>query len=315
MKLRGRSSPVAAVALTRGGKLVKLGVAALFLGCIAWPATAAASSQGADHTRAVSANSQTFTDPTGDSGNAPDVTTVVVSNDDNGQVTFVITLANRPVLTDQDFLSIFADTNGNPSDGAAGADFLIGISNTGAALFSAVGGTLTPVSAASFSGSFANGVQTVSVNKADIGNPTQINFQILSSGDNVTSVPEFAPDGGTWSYQVAIATPVGPTGSTGPPPVRLAAAKPQLSKAVAGKPFTVSTVVTNNGEGVKGTVGCAAKLGGKPLTGARAMSTAAGKATCSWRLPGNAHGKPLSGTIKETYQGKAISRSFSTRVR
>jgi hypothetical protein len=96
--------------------------------------------------------------------------------------------------------------------------------------------------------------------------------------------------------------------------VKLAAGKPQLSKAVAGKLVTVSIVVTNNGKGVKGTVSCTAKLGGKPLAGAHHTSTAAGKATCSWRLPGSAHGKSLTGTIKETYKGKTITRSFSTKV-
>ena len=92
------------------------------------------------------------------------------------------------------------------------------------------------------------------------------------------------------------------------------ASKPQLAKAVAGKTFTVSTEVTNNGRGVKGAVTCTAKLGGKPLSGAHHTSTAAGKATCSWRLPGSAHGKSLTGTIKETYKGKHVSRSFSTKV-
>jgi hypothetical protein len=73
-------------------------------------------------------------------------------------------------------------------------------------------------------------------------------------------------------------------------------------------------VVTNNGQGVAGTVACTAKLGGKALTGAKHTSTAAGKATCSWHLPSSAHGKPLTGTIAETYKGTTVSRSFSTRV-
>ena len=69
------------------------------------------------------ANSQTFTDPTGDSGNAPDVTTVTASNDDNGQITFAISLANRTALSDSDLAIVQLDTDGNLSDGFGGADY------------------------------------------------------------------------------------------------------------------------------------------------------------------------------------------------
>ena len=361
--------------------VARLAVAALVVGCTAWPATALASGQHAAKLRVVSANSQTFTDPTGDSGNAPDVTTVTVSNDDNGQVTFAITLANRTALSDQDVGLVLLDTNGDGSP-----EFAFGFFNGVSAIFSASGSSLTPITPASFSGSFANGVQTLSVNKADIGNPTQINFAIATSGDQGASVGETAPDSGAWNYQVIIAPPVptvasfapagGPVGTTvdvhgthftgatsvtfnGTPdtsfvvssdtditahvpsgagtgpivvttpngtatsssaftvavPVKLAETKPVLSKAVAGKSFAASAVVTNNGAGVVGTVACSAKLGGKPLGGAHHTSSASGKATCSWKLPKSAHGKALTGTIGESYQGKSIKRSFSTKVK
>lgn len=369
---------------TSGRRAARLALAALALGCVVWPATALASAQHAAKPRVASANSQTFTDPTGDSGNAPDVTNVTVSNDDNGQVTFAITFANRPALTDQDLGIVLLDTNGDGSP-----EYAFGIANGTSGIFSASGTTLTPISPASFSGSFANGVQTLSVNTADIGNPAQISFVIGMSGDQGSTIGDFAPDNGVWSYQVIIAPPApavasfapagGPVGTavdvhgthltgatsvtfngtpdtsfvvdsdtditahvpsgatTGPivvttpngtatssssftvtvpvPPVKLAETKPVLSKAVAGKTFTVSAVITNSGTGVAGTVVCSARLGGKSLGVAHHTSSASGKATCSWKLPKSAHGKSLTGRIGEAYKGKSVSKPFSAKVK
>ena len=63
--------------------LVALAAAALF----ALPGTAGAT------------NFQTYNDPAGDGGNAPDVTLVHVSNDPAGNLTFEITLANAPDIS------------------------------------------------------------------------------------------------------------------------------------------------------------------------------------------------------------------------
>jgi hypothetical protein len=300
--------------------LYRLGAVALLAGCIAWPATALASSQRAHHARSVAAGSQTYTDPAGDSGNAPDVTNVTVSNDDNGQLTFAITLPNRAAFTAADFMSLDMDTNGNLSDGVFGADYSIGIDQNGVLLFSDAAGAITPLTAQTLTSSFANTVETISINRSEIGNPSQINFSLTGSGDNVTTLGEFAPDSGVWNYQIAIATTgptgaTGPTGVTGPPPVKLAETKPVLSKPTAGKTFTASATVTNNGASVEGTVNCSAKLGGKTLSGARHSVGATGKATCSWKLPKSAHGKSLTGRIGESYQGKSVSKPFSAKVK
>jgi len=310
MKRRTLFGTVAAVALT------------------AWPAIAIASPQHGSQLHVVKANSQTFTDPTGDSGNAPDVTNVTVSNDDKGQITFAISLPNRTSLAGSDVLLVGLDTNGNSSDGIAGADYVVGVVGPLGGLFSATGGNLSPITPTSpFSATFANGVQTISLNKADIGNPTQLSLYIASSGDGGNTIGDLAPDSGSgWTYQVTIATSSGPTGSTGPtgqtgsggqPAVKLTAGKAQVSTAVHGKPFTASMVVTDasTGQGVSGTVTCSAKLGGKTLPGGRHSASASGTATCTWKLPASAKGKQLTGKISETYKGKSVSRSFSAKVK
>lgn len=104
-----------------------------------------------------------------------------------------------------------------------------------------------------------------------------------------------------------------------PPPARkltLKAGKLTISKARAGKPFTVSMTVQNAAthKGVKGQVACTGKLAGKPLRATRRSSTTHGKASCTWKLPKNASGKQFKGSITERYRKARISRSFSTKV-
>jgi hypothetical protein len=303
------------------GRFVRLGLAAIAACCVAWPAAALAGPRTLHQVGVAEANSQTFTDPAGDSVNAPDVTTTTASNDDSGKITLAVSLPNRPSLSDADFVSLDVDTDGDLTDGFLGADYQVAITNTGATLYHATSsnGTIliSPISVPSFNASFGDGVETISVNKADVGDPAQIGIQLATSGDNVDTLPEFAPDSGWWSYQIVIAPagPTGPTGATGPPPVKLAETKPLVRGAVAGRTVTVTAVVTNNGTGVAGTLTCSAKVAGKALAGARRTVGAAGKASCSWRLPRSAHKKSLTGKIGETYQGKSISRPFSARIR
>ena len=75
----------------RRGNALMFGVALLLVGTVvAMPTSALAKSARAK------ANSQTFTDSTGEDPNAPDITTIVVSNDDAGLITFKINISNRP---------------------------------------------------------------------------------------------------------------------------------------------------------------------------------------------------------------------------
>src|SRR6266545_614669 len=74
------------------------------------------------------ANSTTFPDSIGEDANAPDITNVVVSNDDAGNITFQINISNRPALTADMFLLVFLNTDQNSATGNTqllGADYYI----------------------------------------------------------------------------------------------------------------------------------------------------------------------------------------------
>src|SRR5512132_4569223 len=67
---------------------------------------------------AFAANTGSFADVQGDSGTAPDVVGVAISNDDAGVVTIKVTLSNRSaVLGAGDGIGIGIDTDQNPDSG------------------------------------------------------------------------------------------------------------------------------------------------------------------------------------------------------
>ncbi len=63
------------------------------------------------------ANSATFQDSASEDPAAPDITTIVVSNDNARVLTFQVNIPNRPTLTPDMLLSAFVDTDANPATG------------------------------------------------------------------------------------------------------------------------------------------------------------------------------------------------------
>ena len=70
---------------------------------------------------AQTANTTTFQDSVAEEdARAPDVSTVVVSNDDAGLLAFEIHFANRATLAPSEELSLWFNTDGNPANGGSG---------------------------------------------------------------------------------------------------------------------------------------------------------------------------------------------------
>jgi hypothetical protein len=92
-----------------------------------------------------------------------------------------------------------------------------------------------------------------------------------------------------------------------------------ISNARAGKPFTVSMLVTDSQSGlpaIDDELACVARIAGKTLPVLRKSVSKAGRASCTWILPKTSHGKLIRGTITASFPGsKSASRSFTTRIR
>jgi hypothetical protein len=271
-------------------------------------------------------NSEAFADPVGDSGNAPDVTSVVVSNDDAGTIYFRVSVANRSTLGADDLLAVTIDTDANAASGSNDFDFVLSFVSGHAGLVAWNGSAFMAASAPSLSGSFAASVLTVAINRSELNNTSGFYFGIAASGDGGTTTAEVAPDNSLWHYQLSIGPPAAPSSTTtatqkSPGPSHnspgLTAISLYVSKATAGQAFLIRLVVrrSDNQQPLDaGTVTCSATLASKPLRLAAKTEPHSGISNCLWRLPTSARGKQLTGTITDTFDAAIVRRTFYRSV-
>ena len=267
------------------------------------------------------ANSVTFTDSVGEDAAAPDITSVAVSNDDAGLVTFKVAISNRPALTPDMFALIYLDTDQQTSTGdpnVLGADYVLELDPGVVDLFQ-WNGTDFVAAASQSSVTFAYDATgaTIRASALDLGKTKGFKFAALAvsgvtidaSGnpDFTNSHSDSAPDAGHgfFSYQVLTKLTLSVVAfSTAPKPAK------------AGKRF-VSGLAANqsdtNGPVQSGTVACAATIGTKHVA-ASAHGISNGIATCSWQIPKTAKRKTIRGTITLTVQGVKVSRSFAVKI-
>src|SRR5438045_7425129 len=189
-------------------------------------------------------------------------------------------------------------------------------------LLSGASGSMARGSSSSLSGSFSGGVETLTINRSDIGNPGTVQFYVTATGDSATTFGDDAPDGtAVWQYQIIVsaapppppATPPAPAPAPPPSPpsprpaspLTLAATKLTVGKATAGKPLSVTMAVSRSdtGSGLSGgRVACSARIGASALRATKSGPTG-GVATCHWLVPKTARGRAIRGSITVTYHG------------
>ena len=265
-------------------------------------------------------NSTTFADSAGEDPNAPDITDVVVSNDDAGNITFQVNISNRPALTADMFALIFLDTDQNAATGdlgSLGAEYLIELDPGSVGLFQWNGTDFAPAaSQASLTYSYTTTGATIRISASDLGKTKGFKFGTLVASGVTTDAAgkldftnihtDRAPDPGHgfFTYQVLTKLILSVTAFTvSPKPVK------------AGKPVSASLAAIENdtaGPVQTGTVACAATIAGKRIAASHVLAN--GVASCVWRIPKTAKGKTIRGTITLTVQGVAVTRSFSARI-
>lgn len=285
---------------------------------VALPSTALG---GAARGSASAGNSQTFQDSTGENAAAPDITTIAVSNDDAGNITFQVNVPNRPTLTPDMLMLVFLDTDNNASTGdpqAGGADYALQLIPGSVNLFPWAGtdyGSAAPASSLTYA---YNGGATFHISDADLGGSKVFNFfTVVESGitldasgnpDDTNAVFDVAPDAGHGSYKYSVLTTL---------KLSVAAFTTSPKPAKAGKPFSAGLAVNENdtnGPVKTGTVTCAATVAGRHIPAAHKGGIANGIATCVWPLPKKDKGKTIRGTITLTVRGTTVQRSFSAKI-
>jgi hypothetical protein len=231
---------------------------------------------------AGAANNTSFTDPAGDSGTGADFRQIQVSNDYDGNVSWVLDLANRTTLAGDDFVSIFMDTDKNQSTGRFGVDFAIGVAAS--TVFIARGTASGFEAAPSTTLQVSADRKTITANRSELGNTTGFIFFLFS--DVGETAGDEAPNGdAAYEYNLKV-TPV------------LESIVARFSPAAprARRVFRVASaqVITDEEERVTPErITCSATLGGKRLKGT----------SCRWSLPRTAAGKQLVVRITATFKG------------
>ena len=299
---------------TRPGLLI-----AIALAVVALPAAASGALSAAAIPSAASANSQTFQDSTGEDAAAPDITTLVVSNDNAGLVTFRINVPNRPQQAQDLGVVMFLDSDSNQNTGdpeSLGADFIIQYLRGEPILFRWDGSDFSLSATQSTLSASWSGGATIRINASQLNNARRLSFDALVVSGLVfddlgglecpeaTCKRDFAPAIGFYQYQVVIARPT------------LEVRTVNTGRATAGKPFTVRmrTARSDTGATVQnGRVQCLGRAGNARLrpTVERMIG---GWATCTWNLPRSSKGKRFRGSVTVVFEGLRASESFATRI-
>jgi len=156
---------------------------------------------------AYAANGKSFTDPSGDASNSPDLTAVAISNDDAGIVTVKLTVPNRSTLASNEGVAIGLDTDQNPDTGSVfyGAEWELDLEGPSATVYQATpAGDYTRVPApASYTAGFSGGVATFTFKASDFGITSGVNLHALGFDANWLDA---APDIRSVNYQLAAGT-------------------------------------------------------------------------------------------------------------
>lgn len=290
---------------------------------VAVPTVASGAPASPSATAAPAANSVTFQDSTGENPAAPDITTVVVSNNDAGVVTFRVNVSNRPQFTRDILLWLFVNTDANEATGDPeflGADYVIQLFEGEASLFRWDGTDFTrrPGDPASTSLLFSwqNGA-TVTISAAELGNTKRFGFAAIAiSGIAIDEVT------GDLDFATAVAD-TAPAAGAGLYDFPLIVVKPSLvvrrvvsTPAKAGKPITMRMTVARSDTGAtikNGRVTCQGRAGNAALRAvtARVQGSAV---VCTWRLPANAKGKTFRGRASVVFEGLRATGNVSKRI-
>jgi len=236
-------------------------------------------------------------------------------------ITIRATVANYQALPPGTVLGVVLDADKNDTTGDDGfeAAFTYGVALNGAEVavferYSQFAKELLEAPIQNMSTSFAAGVWTWSVARSELFQTSGFRFALVS----VSVKPDGSIDGADlapnedplWEYELVGVPP--------PPPRALFASTPagRPAKPVAGKPFTVSSLVTQDDKvspvsSVR--VKCTAKAGSASLRAAGRFQ-APTTATCAMKIPARAKGKTLRGTMVVQAAEGTVKKTFVFRI-
>jgi hypothetical protein len=275
----------------------------------------------------VAANSVTFQASSPSDPQAPNITTVTVSNDNSGMITFQINIPNQASLSGDKITDIEVDADNNPATGSPdvldkGADLAIELFQGQVTLFQWDGTTFSRTAAGPSQATLifldTPGGPTIKINASELNGTKKFGFNVTSIAGVTTDSAgnldftnahfDLAPAAGhgLWMYDVKTA------------PLKLKAKnfKTAPSRPRAGSPFSMMMTAIRNDTGAalqSGTVNCAATAGGSGLA-VRVHRIANTVAQCTWQIPGSARGRTFRGSITVVFEGKKVTKTFTASI-
>ena len=285
-------------------------------------AAAVGATAGTTRHEVTQANSVTYQDSTGENANALDISTVTVSNDDTGLVTFDLKFANRTPNPDTDSVIIFLNTDRNASTGNPGwlgAEYLIGWWGDSALLQWNGSKMVNAPSALTLTTGVAPNELVLKLNRSELGNLNGFDFGIEAQvwADPNAESPtawDVAPDygHGLWSYDVKLYVAPVLTATA----IKCTPDPPMSGKAMVGRTtVTVMRGTTPEPLSDKATVTATATIAGKKVVGTVLPATKTGTVGVRWLVPKTAKGKLMNGKITVTLEKVSVTKTFSERVK
>jgi hypothetical protein len=252
-----------------------------------------------------------YTDPSGDSGSAPDLSGVTVSGDKStGQIIFQIngtnlsSSENNPTWLD-------IDSDANPLTGdilGGGADYEFVVDSTGYGFWHWNGSDWVDTSYSTVRIFGTSSGVMISVNRNEIGNPMDFNFS-ATSADWANKKFDFAPDDGMYNYSLDDGGPLitGITLQTTP------AAGPTAGRSFVVNPTGLtlppSGLLNPSSETPKpDSYTCSATLKGRALPGA-------GTGGCTFKIAKKkTRGKLLKVIVTVNYEGASKVFTYTFHV-
>jgi hypothetical protein len=238
---------------------------------------------------------------------APELTTVVVSNDDSGAIRFRINVGNQPRLARDSSLELFLDTDRNPGTGdplSLGSDYRFALDGATQTFdFARWDGARFDSSASSQTAAvwYWSGA-SFTIDRSELGGTARLAFWVRSGGPG--QAVDSAPNQGTWAYDLV-------AGGANPPDIDSFSyrVRPAAPRAGGTWRLEVERLELTGGATVRPDGwSCSATLGGRLVRG-----TGAGR--CSFRLPRSARRKRLAVTITVAYLGEVVTGTLVLRVR
>ena len=263
----------------------------------------------------------TFRDPTGDAPASADVAAVSVSSDDRGVVTFKVTYAQR--LPKNATTVVYLDSDRDASTGARrriGADYAVVVQGgTAYSIRFSIrhwnGRHFKETDAGAEDFSLAGRVLTFSFDTSDLGKTRGARFVVTeaTSGRIVDSAPDAGRPPWTFHLVKKKLVELSAAGFTIRPSAPAAGRRLVAALRVrAAAPIDLLTRMD--------VPSCKARVAGRPLAPLRASlfklrGAAEVTARCTWRVPRGTSGELLRASVAVAYEGRALTRGISSRIR